>query len=90
MRSRIAPLLVVLACIAAACGSVEVDRLATDACEVLLAHQTGEVTVEQVVAEFEGIVTRAAEAGVSVDLLETQIEVQCFDALQGYLEAAGR
>ena len=80
--------LAALALALAACASGDVDRLATDTCEVLVAHQAGEITVAEVDREFGFIVEQAAELEVSVDLIEAQVQVQCFDALQGYLEEA--
>ncbi|MCB2224203.1 MAG: hypothetical protein KQH83_08520 [Actinobacteria bacterium] len=85
MRSRAAAAVVTLALVASSCASGDVDRLATDTCAVLEAYRSGGVTAAEVEAEFEEIVRRAESSGTSVDLIESQVEVQCFDALHDYL-----
>ena len=79
--------MIVVALLAIACSSGQVDRLATDTCDVLLAHQAGEASLAEVEAEFTVLVERAEELGANIDLIEAQVQVQCFDALRVYLEA---
>ena len=70
----------------AACSSGAEDQLATDTCEVLAAFQAGDLTTDEVAVEFGLIVERAAEQGADVAGIEAQVQVQCFDALQDYLD----
>ena len=88
MRRRSITVALSAALVLAGCSSGDVDRLATDTCDVLLAHQAGEITVAEVDVEFASIVQRAEGLGTAIDLIEAQVQVQCFDALQGYLEAS--
>ena len=88
MRRRSAGAALAVALALAGCSSGDVDRLATDTCDVLVAHQAGEIGVAEVDVEFASIVRRAEDLGASIDLIEAQVQVQCFDALQSYLEAA--
>jgi hypothetical protein len=91
VQARIPVLVMALALALAtvSCGSDQVDRLATDTCEVLTAYQAGDVSLTEVQAEFRRITDRAEEAGASLDGIEAQVQVQCPDSLEVYLIAVG-